>query len=103
MFSSHKKSYLRLLLAAWLRGMCRSSQGIREKAERRRGACYIGIPLASLLSQRFCPARLLQEADGQQVPEKVSRQVPSTRISCQGKACGWCRRDGSREILRVGL
>lgn len=103
MLSSHRKSCLRLLLAAWLHRMCMASQGIRETAEgreqpARRG--YGGIPSASLLSQRFWAARLLQEADGQQGLKRCQRKstgrYQARKSLAKVKAVGWSPARGMR-------
>lgn len=107
MFSSHKKSCLKLLLAAWVRGMCMACQGIREKAERRRGCD--GISSASLLSQRFLAARILWEADGQQGVQRCQRKsmgmYQARKSLDRAKPVGWSPAGGmgAGKSFRVGL
>lgn len=110
MLSSHKKSCLRLVLAAWLHGMSMASQSIRE-AEGRRAACYERLqwnPLSIFAEPKVLGCQAFvggRWATGtQEMPEKVNGQVPSTKVSCQAKACGLVssRKGGSREILEGG-
>lgn len=99
-------------LAAWLHGMCMASQGIGEEAERRRAACYEWLrwnPLSIFAEPKVLGCQAFEGsrwATGtQEVPEKVNGQAPSKKVSCQGKAVGWCSAGGigAGKSLRVGL
>lgn len=76
----------------------------REKAERRRAACYERLQW-NLLSVSAEPMVLgCQAFEGsrwatgtQEVPEKVNRQAPSRKVSCQGKAVGWSLAGGMEQ------
>ena len=88
-----------------------ASQAMRDRAEGRRAACYEKLqwkPLSISAGQGFGAARPLgggRRATGtQEMLEKVKGQVPSKKVSCQGKGCGLVssERDGSGKALKGG-
>lgn len=103
------------LAQGWLLGSTECAwppQGIREKAERRKAAHYERLwwnPPSIFAEPKVLGCQAFEGsrwATGtRQVPEKVSGQAPSRKVSCQGKAVGWSSAGGmgAGKSLRVGL
>lgn len=109
---SHNKACLSLLLPAGLIALYVATHAMRERTEGRRAVCYERLQwkhFSISAGQGFGDARPLwggrRVMRTQEMLEKVNGQVPSKKVSCQGKACGLVssERDGSREALESGI
>lgn len=111
---SHNKACLSLLLPAGLIALYVATHAMRERTEGRRAVRYERLQWKhSSISagQGFGDARPLwggrRVMRTQEMLEKVNGQVPSKKVSCQGKACGLyqspARGMGAEKHSGVGL